>query len=314
MQSCALSSTISSPRLCLYGVHTAKGYFATFVNVGGRQLVVLLLSSKCVGVTQQRVWTRFSANVHAVGMCSVSEISVLRSRRLVYCAIGGGRHLTEELFERQFSVAVARVKYYLQLEGTVGWVAKATKGRSSSGRRTRASVKVPERFSEFTVYVHLPQAVLPGRLREHARLAQPGWILREYARRLRQSPQQFFAEVTTGWQQAGCVERVLGPGLVPYSSGQAGMSKKYGGVKFVPDTEAEDESDDGATAKSVCSQDGKKGSLGKPSVPRRTVFRCPGKVHGGCSSGMIESGQGECLQREAGDSDSDADTIHVTVP
>jgi hypothetical protein len=95
-------------------------------------------------------------------------------------------------------------------------------------------------FTEFEVYVHLPEAVVPGRVRGWLQLGQPGWDGKEQVRRRAESVESFFAKPLADWKMAGSKGRVLGPGLAVEKTKvweEERGAESY--VEYVPDSESE---------------------------------------------------------------------------
>jgi len=137
--------------------------------------------------------------------------SALRSRRLVYRATLQGEALSESAFAAQFERAVQRGMARARISGKAGWLGKSVgEGVTAATSSHNAGKRY---FKEFEVFLVLPEAVRPGRIRGWLNLPQHGWTVLEETRGRKQSGRKFFHLPLAVWGTAGSSGRVLGPGF-----------------------------------------------------------------------------------------------------
>lgn len=257
----------------------------------------------------------FFVNLRVAVMGTVSDILALRSRRFVYSATRRGKHLTETEFEGQLKVAIARTKHNMRLEGALGWIGKATKRGRISGGKTTVWGSVPESFSEFTVFFHLPHEVSPGRMRNWMEIQQSGWVVQEYGREQSESAEEFFVFPFVEWDAPHLGRKFIGPGLL-INSGTAFVQTERNGVSEEESVRCT-ESEDGKEAERRECRNGAHFPRHPKTSTKRGRSRCSQKrkVHqevakpssAGCSSRVSSA------RRRSRNSKSE-DTIHVRVP
>ncbi|XP_014550617.1 hypothetical protein COCVIDRAFT_20979 [Bipolaris victoriae FI3] len=248
-------------------------------------------------------------------MGTVSDILALRSRRFVYSATRRGKHLTETEFEDQLKVAIARTKHNMRLEGALGWIGKATKRGRISGGKTTVWGSVPERFSEFTVFFHLPHEVSPGRMHNWMKIQQSGWVVQEYGREQSESAEEFFIFPFVEWDAPHRGRKFIGPGLL-INSGMACVRTERNGVSEEESDRCTEGEDSKETERGECRNGTHFPSHPKTST-KRGRSRCSQKrkVHQEVAKPSSADRSSEALYtRRRSTSSKSEDTIHVKVP
>ncbi|KAI1522554.1 hypothetical protein PtrSN002B_012177, partial [Pyrenophora tritici-repentis] len=180
----------------------------------------------------------------------MEHMSRLRSRRIIYSVTQRGYAITEKEFEAQFERAIAHGMRRAGIEGKAAWLGKGTVRGEHSGGGWRK--KTASTFKGFEVYLQLPEAVIPGRMRNWLNIGAPGWVARESIRGREQSWAAFLAKPLKEWKEATGRRGLLGPGIsmlgesaLPALPGVEDVSVMS---DFVPETEVEDSGEEQYTA------------------------------------------------------------------
>jgi hypothetical protein len=165
--------------------------------------------------------------------------SALRSRRLLYRARVPGEALTEEEFTVCFERALAKGMKRVGITGDNLWIGKAVGHGQDDRVGTRS--RRPGTFTEYEVYLLLPEAVRPGMVRGWLALGRFGWSVDERARGPKESGSKFFAKPLKEWNQPNSVGKLLGRGFTGLAGGDPVV---VGKPTVVPDEESRKEDED----------------------------------------------------------------------
>jgi hypothetical protein len=126
---------------------------------------------------------------------------------MVYSAEAGGKWLTTKAFREQFERSLLSWTEEAGVEGARGWIGKGINGVRSGGKRR------VEAFGVFEVYIHLAEAMVPGRVDGWLSIEEPGWQVSEHVRKKHVSADAYFEMPLRVWKTSSADESVFGCGL-----------------------------------------------------------------------------------------------------
>jgi hypothetical protein len=137
--------------------------------------------------------------------------SRLRSRRLLYRTTFATSAMSGRDFRKCFTKALSSGMQRVRMSGEVRWLGKAVLASAvSSGGRAAEGGSV---FTEFEVYLILPEGCVPGRVRNWLSLGERGWSHTEELPKRSQQVALFFDVPLNQWKRSHKSGSSFGPGL-----------------------------------------------------------------------------------------------------